>query len=645
MSGPLGEDDIGGIESGGSESAYVAQLGRISGKLLQPNLTRSSNLSVRNGPSDPDLLVVDVINQRIGFNAAAPTRDLDSPGYAKVTGDVIVNGVKATIDNIIIGTDNIFRTTVGPISVETSDPNTKFYHGQLLTDELDFNGQSIKGLNSNQSIVLSASGTGKVELLANTVVTGNVEVTGNIRGRQYVQLNGQLIVGDSPVDTIAINPDFKQGLIPGAANTYDLGSPSKKWDRIQLYGIDNVNSFVADGFTVSDQLRAVGNTNTISSMQSNDDVRLIADSGNIYLESFKIEDITYYDIASSGTFLEDDGFGGVDSRPGQGFSFNNDGTVVFVLTNFASVRSYPLSIAYDPSSIGDQNSYSEITLIGLGGVNTSSNLGGMFFKSDGTRFYVSGRTGTSRRIFQYNLSTPWNITTATAAGSLSISSSSTYNLWFSPDGTKLIVQQNLSRTFLYYQLATAWDIAGSIVTSLTYSLAAASSLTKSFAFSNDGLTIYCNSLIGEFQIISLPVAFQPVNGTLLDQGETAYNDVFSSDLKIYNGDFYIVDYAALAKLTVTVNPVKVINQLNTPVEFIQTGTGYLQFVDNNGFLIPAGTTAQREVLGLGTTRWNTDLDYLECWDGTVWQVATGGGNVVTEEAMDELGRLYSLILG
>ena len=645
MSGPLGEDDIGGIESGGSESAYVAQLGRISGKLLQPNLTRSSNLSVRNGPSDADLLVVDVINQRIGFNAAAPTRDLDSPGYAKVTGDVIVNGVKATIDNIIIGTDNIFRTTVGPISVETSNPNTKFYHGQLLTDELDFNGQSIKGLNSNQSIVLSASGTGKVELLANTVVTGNVEVTGNIRGRQYVQLNGQLIVGDSPVDTIAINPDFKQGLIPGAANTYDLGSLSKKWDRVQIYNVDNVNEFIADGFTVSDQLRAVGNTNTISSMQSNDDVRLIADSGNIYLESFKIEDITYYDIASIGAFLEDDGFGGVDSRPGLGFSFNNDGTVVFVLTDYASVRSYPLSTAYDPSSIGDKNSYSEINLIGLGGVNTSSNLGGMFFKSDGTRFYVSGRIGTSRRIFQYNLSTPWNITTATAAGSLSISSFGTYDLWFSPDGTKLIVLQKISRTFLYYQLATAWNIAGSIVTSLTYSLAAASSLTYLFAFSNDGLTIYCNSLIGEFQIISLPVAFQPVSGTLIDQGETVYTDLYVTSLKIYNGDFYIINYAALNKLTVTVNPVKVINQLNTPVEFIQTGTGYLRFVDNNGFLIPAGTTAQREVLGLGTTRWNTDLDYLECWDGTVWQVATGGGNVVTEEAMDELGRLYSLILG
>lgn len=645
MSGSLGEDDIGGIESGGSESAYVAQLGRISGKLLQPNLTRSTNLSFRNGPADPDLLLIDVPNQRIGINTPAPTRDFESPGFSKVSGNVIVNGVKATIDNIIIGTDNIFRTTVGPISVETANPNTKFYHGQLLTDELDFNGQSIKSINTNQSIILSASGTGKIELLANTTVVGDVEVTGNIRGRQNVQLNGQLIIGDSPVDTVAINPDFRQGLIPGANNTYDLGSITKKWDRVQIYGVDNVNEFIADGFTVSDQLRANGTTNTISSIQSNDSVRLIADSGNIYLESFKIEDVSYYKVINSGLILEDDGFGGIDSRPSKGFSFNNDGTIVFILTDYATIRSYPLSTPYVPSSIGDENSYAELNLLGLGGISLGSNLGTIFFKSDGTRFYVGGRTGTSRRIFQYDLSTPWNITTATFSGSLSIATTGTYSPYFSPDGTKLVVHTFLSNTFRYYQLATAWNIAGSITTSSTFTLSQTSSLTMQFAFSNDGLTIYTNSLLGEFKIISLPTAFQPISGTVIDTGNTEYNDTFASDLKIYNGNFYFINYASLAQITVTVNPVKVINQLNTPVEFLQTGTGYLRLVDNNGFLIPAGTTAQRQELAVGITRWNTDVEYLECWDGTVWQVATGGGAVVTEAAMEELGRLYSIILG
>ncbi len=654
MSGPLGEDDIGGVDSGGSESAYIAQLGRISGKLLQPNLTRSSNLSFRNGPSDPDLLYLDVTSQRIGINVDSPTRDLDSPGVTKVSSNVIVNGTKATIDNIIIGTDNIFRTTVGPISVETSDSNTKFYHGQLLTDELDFNGQSIKSLNTNQSIILSASGTGKVELLANTSVTGNVEVTGNIRGRQSVQLNGQLIVGDTPIDTIAINTDFRQGLIPGANNTYDLGSLSKKWDRVQIYGVDNVNNFVADGFTVSDQLRAVGNTNTISSMQSNDSVILVADTGNIYLESLKIEDVTYYQPDSTGIILEFDGFETSTSR-GNGLSFNHDGTSVFILTGNATVREYPLSVAYDPSTIGDENSYTEKNLIGLGGLNSATGLGSIFFKPDGTRFYVGGRTSsTAHRIYQYNMSTAWNITTATYSGQLGslFLTTTNHKPWFSPDGTKLIVKPGTSgNNFIYYELVTPWNIAGGTTFSTSYAFSTASTNINLFAFNNDGTIIYTVSTLsgnpGEgFKVISLPTAFRPTGGTVLDIGNLGFSSVTTRDLKIYNGDFYITDLDGnFSKLEITVNPVRITNQLNTPMQFIQTGTGYLRLVDNNGFLIPAGTTAQRQDLEVGITRWNTELDYLECWDGTVWQVATGGGAVVTEAAMEELGRLYSLILG
>jgi hypothetical protein len=653
MSGALGDDDIGGIESGGSESAYVAQLGRISGKLLQPNLTRSSNLSVRNGPSDPDLLVIDVINQRIGINTPAPTRDLDYPGYAKISGDVIVNGVKATIDNIIIGTDNIFRTTVGPISVETSDPATKFYHGQLLTDELDFNGQSIKSLNTNQSVILSASGTGKVELLANTTVTGNVEVTGNIRGRQNVQLNGQLIVGDNAADTIAINTDFRQGLIPGANNAYDLGSPLKKWDRIQLYGIDQVNSFVADGFTVSDQLRATGITNTISTIQSNDSVRIFADSGNIYLESLKIEDVTYYQPDSTGAILIFDGVDVVTAQ-GNGFSFNNDGTLVFVLSG-SFLRQYPLSVAYDPSSIGDENSYTEINLAGLGGLNSSSGIGSIFFKPDGTRFYVGGRTSsTVHRIYQYDLSIAWNISTAAYSGQLGslFLTTTSHRPWFSPDGTKLIVKAGATgNNFIYYELATAWNIAGGTTFSTSYAFSTASTNISLFAFNSDGTIIYTVSTLsgnpGEgFKIISLPTAFRPTGGTVLDIGSPEFLPVLVRDLKIYNNDFYIIGLDGnFSKLEITVNPVKVINQLNTPVIFQQTDRGYLRLVDNNGFLIPAGSSAQRQELEIGITRWNTEVEYLECWDGTVWQVATGGGAVVTEAAMEELGRLYSLILG
>jgi hypothetical protein len=87
------------------------------------------------------------------------------------------------------------------------------------------------------------------------------------------------------------------------------------------------------------------------------------------------------------------------------------------------------------------------------------------------------------------------------------------------------------------------------------------------------------------------------------------------------------------------------NQLNTPLTFTSTGTGYLQFTDTNAFIIPSGDNSQRGFTEVGETRWNTQEGYMECFDGTVYYVATGPGEFLTPEDMDNLGNLYSLILG
>jgi hypothetical protein len=87
------------------------------------------------------------------------------------------------------------------------------------------------------------------------------------------------------------------------------------------------------------------------------------------------------------------------------------------------------------------------------------------------------------------------------------------------------------------------------------------------------------------------------------------------------------------------------NQLNTPLTFTSTGTGYLQFTDTNAFVIPSGDNSQRGFTEVGETRWNTEEGYMECFDGTVYYVATGPGEFLTPEDMNNLGNLYSLILG
>ena len=90
----------------------------------------------------------------------------------------------------------------------------------------------------------------------------------------------------------------------------------------------------------------------------------------------------------------------------------------------------------------------------------------------------------------------------------------------------------------------------------------------------------------------------------------------------------------------------VITNLNSSaLSIVSNGTGYLHFTDTQGVGIPVGTTGERVGNEVGETRWNTDIGYLECFDGSVWQVATGGGTVVTRAVMEDFGNIYTLIFG
>jgi len=88
------------------------------------------------------------------------------------------------------------------------------------------------------------------------------------------------------------------------------------------------------------------------------------------------------------------------------------------------------------------------------------------------------------------------------------------------------------------------------------------------------------------------------------------------------------------------------NNLNTPLTLASTGIGYTRFIGSNGMIIPAGTNAQRPAVPeIGDTRWNTDEQYLECFDGSVYIVSIGEGDPVTEADMEDFGTIYSLFLG
>jgi hypothetical protein len=87
----------------------------------------------------------------------------------------------------------------------------------------------------------------------------------------------------------------------------------------------------------------------------------------------------------------------------------------------------------------------------------------------------------------------------------------------------------------------------------------------------------------------------------------------------------------------------------TAFTLASTGIGYVRFTSDNALIIPAGTNAQRPASSeVGNTRWNTDNptdNYLECFDGTTWNIATGAGGTISAVENYDLANAYILILG
>jgi sugar lactone lactonase YvrE len=121
----------------------------------------------------------------------------------------------------------------------------------------------------------------------------------------------------------------------------------------------------------------------------------------------------------------------------QGLTFKPDGTKLYVVgqTN-DKVYQYSCS-AWNVSSCSWDGPDTNLSV-----ASQDVNPRGLTFKPNGTKLYVVGDS--NNRVYQYSLSTPWNLSTATWDGSdtnLSVASQDLgpTDLFFKPDGTKLYV--------------------------------------------------------------------------------------------------------------------------------------------------------------------------------------------------------------
>ena len=87
------------------------------------------------------------------------------------------------------------------------------------------------------------------------------------------------------------------------------------------------------------------------------------------------------------------------------------------------------------------------------------------------------------------------------------------------------------------------------------------------------------------------------------------------------------------------------NKIAQAFKISKTGNqGYIHFDTTGGIVMPSGSTAQRPAGVIGQTRFNTQLAYLETYDGSQWANIAGAGGGITEAYMEELVNIYTIAL-
>lgn len=90
-----------------------------------------------------------------------------------------------------------------------------------------------------------------------------------------------------------------------------------------------------------------------------------------------------------------------------------------------------------------------------------------------------------------------------------------------------------------------------------------------------------------------------------------------------------------------------INLSNTlPMSLASTGFGYVKFNSTTALVIPTGDSASRPLTPeVGDLRYNTQIQSPEIFNGTTYTTLAGNATTATTAEIDDLGQLFSILLG
>jgi len=511
------------------------------------------------------------------------------------TGDVSFNGSVANfaLSNGLTFTDGIHTTIINAADIITG--NIKIYNNNI---------DSLVG-----DIVVTAA-SGAINLQNSTFITGNLDVTGD------VTIGGNITIGNQPSDTISFVAKVDSDIVPTTNITYDLGTALLTWKNTYLNRVE-IDKLVIDN-------------NTISTTYATDDLILTASTtGRIYVPSNDVQidnNLTVtndFTVTTGTSYLKNTTIVG---NVGQTGNINQTGTLT--TTGNTTVYGNITTTGYIqlPQILLSGNTISANTDLSIQSVGTGNVIVEDLQFKDNTITSV----GTNTNI----------ILTPQSTGSVIINSTQSLKIPVGttlerPTGTNGMIRYNttLSRyegwngTY-WLKLSGVQDLDGNTYITAENTPGANDNVLRFYVdgslrvtIDNDKLytpTVKTDNITITSNTISSITPNSDLNFTTTGTGS-----VQLGNLKIRNN-------------TIT-NVVP-----NAITEIVQAGTGYVKINGTEGMVIPFGTTNERPFNAtLGMMRFNTDLDAIEIYNGSLW--ISGAG--ITFLNASDIGISSALLFG
>ena len=253
-------------------------------------------------------------------------------------------------------------------------------------------------------------------------------------------------------------------------------------------------------------------------------------NGQIFVPPEQYNLSTAWDITTAVPKVKKFYVGSQETDP-HGLFVKPDGTKMYVIgLTGDDVNEYDLSTAYDVSTASFVQNLSVSA--------QESSPRSVAFKTDGTKMYIAGSGGDE--INEYNLSTAWDISTASFSQNFSVSGqeANPYSVRFKPDGTKMYVTGVTGDDINEYNLSTAWDIS---TASFVQAFATGDSSNTGVAFSDDGTKMYtCGQTLDYIKEWDLSTAWDVSTATLNQISGGLVNNPGDIQL-IDDNKFYVVN--------------------------------------------------------------------------------------------------------